>query len=185
MISSSSAPPIRSTRDRRAPVRAATSRRRWRSPRKRISAPSRSPPRAASSARSRACRARWRRSHGSRSARNDVDVALRVRPAAPAGRRHGHDDAAVRMDARRAGRAIVATDGACSRSGPPGSIATAAVSVTPAVPPARDGRRSGRGHGSPQHASRPLAGLGTVEDRRSPVDDDVLDAARIAGPARA
>ena len=74
--------------DRRTPVRAATSRRRWRSPRKRITAPSRSPPRAASSARSRACRARCRRSHGSRSARNAADVALGFAPSR-AGRRAG------------------------------------------------------------------------------------------------
>ena len=70
MSSSSSVPPIRSTVDRRRPTRAGTSRSRCRSPRKRIVAPSRSPPRATSSARSRACRSRCRRSHGSRSARN-------------------------------------------------------------------------------------------------------------------
>ena len=70
--SSSSAPPMRSTDERRRPARAGTRRSRWRSPRNRIVAPSRRPPRAARIARSRAIRSRCRRSHGSRSARNAV-----------------------------------------------------------------------------------------------------------------
>ena len=83
--SSSSTPPIRSTLDRRAPAPAGTTRSRWSSPRNRSVAPSRSPPRAASSARSRAWRARCRRSHGSRSARNASTCRSgRAQPRRPA-----------------------------------------------------------------------------------------------------
>ena len=133
MISSSSAPPIRSTRDRRAPVRAGTNRRRWRSPRKRMTAPSRRPPRASSSARSRACRARWRRNHGSRSARK----ARTWRSGSTQPRRPGAGTVTTtprsgwittRRPRERGERRSVYV------SGPPTSIATAAVSVTPAAP---------------------------------------------------
>ena len=116
MISSSSAPPIRSTRDRRTPVRAATSRSRWRSPRKRMTAPSRSPPRAsAPPGRAPAARGgdatmvRARRGTTSRGARDRPSHADRVPARSPRHRGPG--------GSRPAGRANAANDGACTRAG--------------------------------------------------------------------
>ena len=98
MSSSSSAPPIRSTTERRVPGRAGTRRRRWRSPRNRIEAPSRSPPRAASSARSSRLTGEVSAEPRLTLGEERPDVALRVCPPPAADRRHGHDDAAVRVD---------------------------------------------------------------------------------------
>ena len=114
------------------PGRAGTSRRRWRSPRKRIVAPSRRPPRAAISARSRAWLARWRRSHGSRSRRKVSMCRSGSRqPRRPAAGTVTTTPRSGWMTTRRPRdrgerRSVYA-------SGPPGNRATAGVSVT-AVP---------------------------------------------------
>ena len=123
---------IRSTVERRSPARAGTSRRRWRSPLNRIVAPSRRPPRAAISARSRAWFARWRRSHGSRSRRKVSMCRSGSRqPRRPAAGTVTTTPRSGWMTTRRPRdrgerRSVYA-------SGPPGNRATAGVSVT-AVP---------------------------------------------------
>ena len=95
--SSSNAPPIRSTDERRAqgrPARSGAGAGR----RGTGTAPSRRPPRAASSARSRAWLRRWRRSHASRSARKSAMSGSGWAQPRRAGRRDGHDDAAGGVD---------------------------------------------------------------------------------------
>ena len=91
-----------------------------------------------------------------------------------------HDDAAVRVDHDAQVRATAATGGACRPAGRPAAARRPVVSVTP-VP--FDAPRRGRVT-TPQQPAGTFAGLGAVEDRRSPVDDDVLDPGRVARRVR-
>ena len=129
-------------------------------PSSRIDPPSRAPPRAASSARTSACRARWRRSHGSRSAEELDGAPLAVGP------RRTRVAGTVTTTPRsgwittRRPRAR----GECRSvygSGPPGSGATAGASVVGAAGAASAVRSSG----SPQQPAGPLARLRAVHAR--------------------
>ena len=101
-------------------------------------------------------------------AQEGVDVPLGVAPAAPPGRRHGHDDAALRVDRPRAGRATAVSGAACTPAARPASRATAGVSVT-AVPGRQPWRPRGPPIGHERRSNRPA---------RSPVSAPSRIAAR-------